>query len=155
MSPSAQPAATLAQFAVQGAALVANPRRRVFPGRPEQVAHARRFTARVLDGCPVADDVILCVSELASNAIAHTRTGQGGSFQVVVWRGPDSACVAVIDDGARTRPAPSRTAPEELAESGHGLAVIQELTACWGHHRHQDGSWQGGVVWFRIDWNPR
>jgi anti-sigma regulatory factor (Ser/Thr protein kinase) len=152
MPPSVPPAGTLAQLAAPGAALAANPERCVFPGLPVQLARARRFVARALDGCPVLDEAVLCVSELASNAIIHTRTGQGGQFEVVVWRGPGSACIAVIDDGSETRPAPRRPAPGDLAESGHGLAVVQNLTACWGHHRHRDGSWSGAVVWFRIDW---
>src|SRR5216683_2147236 len=106
--PHASPAGSLTQLAWHGAWLVTTPKRRVFPGRPEQVAHARRFVARVLDGCPVADDALLCASELASNAIRHTRSGwRGGKFQVVVWRGRASACVAVLDDGSDTTPAPA------------------------------------------------
>jgi Histidine kinase-like ATPase domain len=89
--------------------------------------------ARALDGCPAADDAVLGVSELASNAIRHSRSGQGGRFQVLVWRGHVSACVAVIDDGARRGPAPRAHGPGELAESGHGLRVVVELAANWGH----------------------
>ena len=111
MSSSA-PARTLTQLAGQGARLVAGPRRRVFPGRPDQVRQARRFVARALDGCPAADDAVLGVSELASNAVQHSRSGQGGRFQVLVWRGRASACIAVIDDGARCGPAPRRTVRE-------------------------------------------
>jgi anti-sigma regulatory factor (Ser/Thr protein kinase) len=159
MPPSAPHAGTPAVLAAQFAAHSVtagdgNPQRRVFPGRAEQVARARRFVGRALDGCPVADQAMVCVSELASNAIVHTRTGQGGTFQVIVWRGRSSACVAVLDGGSPTRPAPRRPVPGTLAESGYGLTVVQELAACWGHHRHSDGSWHGGVVWFRIDWNP-
>jgi Histidine kinase-like ATPase domain len=105
---SAAPAGSLAQLAGQGAWLVASPRRRVFPGRPDQVGQARRFVTRALEGCPAADDAGLCASELASNAIQHTRSGQGGRFQVLVWRGRASACVAVIDTAARTAPRPGR-----------------------------------------------
>jgi anti-sigma regulatory factor (Ser/Thr protein kinase) len=126
----------------------------VFPGRPDQVAHGRRFVARALSGCPAADDAVLCTSELVSNAIVHTRTGQGGTFQAVVWRGRASACVAVLDDGSPSMPAPGRIAPADLAESGHGLAVVQELAASWGHHAYQDGSARGRVVWFRVGWSP-
>jgi anti-sigma regulatory factor (Ser/Thr protein kinase) len=126
----------------------------VFPGRPDQVAHARRFVARALDGCPAADDAVLCASELVSNAIVHTRTGQGGTFQVVAWRGRACACVAVLDDGSQTLPVPGRPRPTGLAESGHGLAVVQELAAGWGHHEYQDGSSRGRAVWFRLSWSP-
>ncbi len=59
-------------------------------------------------------------------AIQHTRSGQGGQFEVLVWRGRASACVAVIDDGARHGPAPRSPGPGDLAESGHGLHVVAE-----------------------------
>ena len=150
----ALPAGSLAQLAWSGAWLVAIPKRRVFPGQPDQVAHARRFVGRVLNGCPVADDARLCVSELASNAIRHTRTGRSGKFQVLVWRGRASACVAVLDDGSDTTPAPAPGLPGQLAESGHGLLTVQALAAWWGHHTYRDGSTRGTAVWFRLDWKP-
>lgn len=152
--PHALPASSLTQLAWHGAWLVTTPKRRVFPGRPEQVAHARRFVARVLDGCPVVDDALLCASELASNAIRHTRTGLSGTFQVVVWRGRASVCVAVLDDGSDTTPTPARVPRGALAESGHGLLTVQALAAWWGHHIYRDGSTRGTAVWFRLDWIP-
>lgn len=42
---------------------------RVFPGSAEQVARAREFLAGVLDGWQASEDAILCLSELASNAV--------------------------------------------------------------------------------------
>lgn len=152
--PHALPAGSLTQLAWHGAWLVSTPKRRVFPGRPEQVAQARRFVARVLDNCPVVDDALLCASELASNAIRHTRTGRSGKFQVLVWRGRASACVAVLDDGSDTTPAPAPGLPGRLAESGHGLLTVQALAAWWGHHTYRDGSTRGTAVWFRLDWKP-
>jgi anti-sigma regulatory factor (Ser/Thr protein kinase) len=152
--PHASPAGSLAQLAGHGAWLVATPKRRVFPGRPDQVAQARRFVGRVLSGCPVADDALLCASELASNAIRHTRTGRSGKFQVVVWRGMASVCVAVLDDGSDTTPTPTPGQAGRLAESGHGLLAVQALAAWWGHHTYRDGSTRGTAVWFRLDWTP-
>ena len=119
---SSVPAGTLTQLAGQGARLVASPRRRVFPGHPDQVRQARRFVARALDGCPAADDAVLGVSELASNAVQHTRSGQGGRFQVLVWRGRASACAAVIDDGA----GPAGPHPGRMVREGWPSPV----TAC-------------------------
>jgi hypothetical protein len=46
--------------------------RRAFPGRAEQAAHARRFTAFLLADHPKADDAVLAVGELAANAVQHT-----------------------------------------------------------------------------------
>ncbi len=153
--PDTRPAGTMAQLAGHGAWLVAPPKRRVFPGRPEQVAQARRFVARMLDGCPVADDAQLCASELASNAIRHTRTGRrSGKFQVLVWRGRASACVAVLDDGSDITPVAAANTARPLTESGHGLLAVQTLAARWGHHGYRDGSARGTAVWFRLDWNP-
>ncbi|MGI8446471.1 MAG: ATP-binding protein [Streptosporangiaceae bacterium] len=142
----------LAQLAGEGARLVASPRRRVFPGRPDQVGQARRFVARALDGCPAADDAVLCAYELASNALQHTRSGQDGRFPVLVWRGRTSACVAVIDDGAPIGPAPRSPGPGDLAESGHGLRVVADLAAAWGHQELSPAGLPGRAVWFQLIW---
>ena len=144
----------MAQLAGQGAWLVATPKRRVFPGRPEQVALARHFVARVLAGCPAVEDAVLCASELASNAIRHTRTGRSGKFQVVIWRGLTSVCVAVLDDGSDSTPTAAVGRSGKLAESGHGLLAVQALAAWWGHHTFRDGANRGTAVWFRLDWKP-
>ncbi len=119
-----------------------------------QVRQARRFVARALDGCPAAADAVLGVSELASNAVQHTRSGQGGQFQVLVWRGRVSACVAVIDDGARRGPAPRAHRPGDLAESGHGLRVVAGLAANWGHQDLAASGLPGRAVWFHVTWDP-
>jgi hypothetical protein len=152
VEPAAPPAGTLTQLAGQGASLVTHPKRRVFPGRPEQVAVARRFVARVLDGCPVVDDAQLCTSELAANAIQHTMSGLGGHFQVVVWRGWASACVAVLDEGSPSKPTMIADAFGTLAECGHGLRTVAALARWWGHHSYQDGPVRGTAVCFRLDW---
>lgn len=153
-APGTRLPGTIDQLAGHGAWLVAIPKRRVFPGRPEQVRQARRFVARALDGCPALGDAMLCCSELASNAIRHTRTGRGGKFQVVVWRGHASACVAVLDEGAETTPVSGPGPGAGLAESGHGLAAVHSLAACWGHYTYRDGITRGTAVWFRLDWPP-
>lgn len=50
---------------------------RHFPATPEQAGEARRFLAAILDGRP-ADDAILCLSELVTNATIHSRSAQPG-----------------------------------------------------------------------------
>src|ERR1700722_14902877 len=46
--------------------------RREFAGRPDQVRTARWWLSRMISGQPVAHDVVLACSELASNAILHS-----------------------------------------------------------------------------------
>ena len=58
------------------------------PGVRESVAAARRFVRHALPGCPRADDLILAVSELVSNSIAHSASGHGGAVVVQVRTAP-------------------------------------------------------------------
>ncbi len=151
---------------VLNAAYTVRPRRRVFPGRPDQVRHARRFVERALDGCPVTDTAVLLTSELASNAVQHTATRDGGSFEVIACRALAAAAVAVIDDGAATTPAPREARPGDLNERGHGLELVDMLATQWGHWGHWECAQPGEpgpngagskavrrLVWFRLDWD--
>ena len=47
-----------------------------YAGVPAEVASVRREVGIYLDGCSVRDDAILIVSELASNAIVHSRSAR-------------------------------------------------------------------------------
>lgn len=122
------------------------PQRRVFAGHPRQVAQARRFVAGLLADCPVADTAVLLTSEVVTNALAHTPSGYGGTFEVVVWRGARTVCVAVMDGGAPDAPAPESVTLH--AETGRGLALVASLAACWGH----EGGRPGRAVWFLLRW---
>lgn len=124
------------------------PRRRVFPGRPEQVAHARRFVTQTLDGCPTVDEAVLCVSELAANALAHTASGNGGEFEIIVCRGQASALIVVYDDGSATPPAVRDL--DATSEDGRGLGVVALTASRWGNF----GGKSGRVVWFEMYWDP-
>src|SRR5262249_2609446 len=97
-------------------------RRRVFPGRHEQVAQARRFVGRALEDCPVSDEAILCVSELATNALLHTASGTNGEFEVIVQRGESWVRVAVCDKGSPKIPT-ARTL-DAISEDGRGLGLV-------------------------------
>lgn len=125
-------------------------RRRVFPGRADQVARAREFTARTLAGCPAVADAVLLTSELGTNAFQHTVTGTGGTFTVTICHPPCLVCVAVTDNGPLPVPAipPGRRSPsgDGLAPSGRGLLLVASLAACWGYH----GSSHGRVTWFEL-----
>ena len=125
-------------------ALASRPKRRVFPGDPAQVAHARRFVQRTLaPHGPVADAALL-TSELATNAIRHTATGQGGTFEIIICQRPATVRIAVVGAGSPAIPAPLR--PGDLASSGRGLALVDALARQWGQH----GNRHSRAVWFEL-----
>jgi anti-sigma regulatory factor (Ser/Thr protein kinase) len=121
------------------------PRRRVFPGHPAQVAHARRFVQRALADHHAAEDAALLTSELVTNAICHTASGQRGTFEIVISRYPVIVRIAVIDAGAPT--VPTLSAPGSLNASGRGLSLVEALARRWGHHGNQHGR----TVWFELE----
>jgi len=120
---------------------------RVFPGRDDQVPEARRFVKRALDGCPVVDDAILCVSELATNALLHSASGNGGEFKIIVQRGKWSVRVAVSDDGSPGKPA--IRVLDATSEQGRGLALLALTASRWG----ESGDEHGRTVWFELYWD--
>ncbi len=128
------------------AVLAVRPKRRSFPGRPDQVAVARDFIRRTLGSVPVADEAVLLVSELATNALQHTATGAGGTFDVTVVVRDGSALIAVTDNGAERKPLAVSVGPE--AEAGRGLDLVDIIADRWGH----SGGRHGRTVWFELCW---
>lgn len=118
--------------------------RRVFPGRDDQVAEARRFVRRALDGYPVVDDAVLCVSELATNTLLHTASGNGGQFEIIVWRSESSVRIAVSDNGSIGKPA--ICAVDAASEQGRGLGLVALVASHWG----ESGDESGRTVWFEL-----
>jgi serine/threonine-protein kinase RsbW len=119
--------------------------RACYPGRAEQVSAVRAGLAGLLGGCPGADDAILCASELAANAIRHSRSGlPGGHFTVhsAVIPG-DCVLIEVEDEGGPW------TAVARDPVRRHGLDIVQALAADWGI----DGDYHSRAIWVRIE-NP-
>jgi serine/threonine-protein kinase RsbW len=123
----------------------ANRWRRVFPGDTGQLASVRRFVLSCLARPGQAEDAVLLTTELAANAIQHTASGRGGTFEVVVCQHPATTRISVTDGGAPSPPAPGR--PSEASLSGRGLAIVRALARDWGHH----GGPLGRTVWFELD----
>jgi anti-sigma regulatory factor (Ser/Thr protein kinase) len=94
-----------------------------FPGAADQVRHARRALAGVLAGCPAADDIVLCLSELATNAARHSASaGPGGIFRVAadVIEGA-GVHLDVTDEGGPWRPG------SDGDGRMHGLGIVRAL----------------------------
>jgi serine/threonine-protein kinase RsbW len=116
-----------------------------YPGTVDQVRHVRGDLAAAMPACPRADDLILLVSELTTNAVLHSKSGRvGGEFtvRVFLYTG-DYAWVEVIDQGG---PWTGRDGDDRP----HGLDIVAAIAG--------DDDWgvEGGpacrVVWFRLNW---
>jgi serine/threonine-protein kinase RsbW len=114
---------------------------RVFPGRPQQVGAVRRFVAALLDGSPFCADAVLIGSELVTNALLHSRSGNpGGLVTVQVTRWRLGVRIAVTDQGSPNSPVIRDAGPgRQMAESGHGLYMVCHLAEHLGWHDDASG----------------
>lgn len=115
-----------------------------YPGATEHIRAVRADLRALLDGCPRADDVILCASELAANAAQHSRSRlPGGTFTVRAVISPDcDVRIEVQDNGGPWNQGmidPTRH---------HGLDLVRAVADEWGI----DGDPATRTIWVRFDW---
>jgi two-component sensor histidine kinase len=111
------------------------------PGVPASVPAARCFVEDALADCPRAHDLMLAVSELATNAITWSATGCGGTFTVRVRTVPRWARVEVTDDGR---------GPEPAADgNGWGLGIVAAVADRSGATIAPDGR---RTAWAEVTW---
>lgn len=117
---------------------------RAYPGTPDQIRAVRADLRALTDGCPLAEDLILCASELATNAVLYSNSRlPGATFTVRAEIHPgDYAWIEVEDDGGPW------TAHQPGHPPGYGLGIVRDLASDWditGDHR-------GRTVWARLGW---
>jgi len=116
-----------------------------FPGIPSEVARARSLVAAALGrDHPLHDDCALLTSELATNAILHSRSGDGGSFTVSVRAVGEGVRVCVEDGGSDDPPCACGGGP--YATGGRGLPLLEALSHRWGYVRAEGRT----AVWFEL-----
>ncbi|MEH0419952.1 ATP-binding protein [Streptomyces sp. B21-083] len=109
------------------------------PGFPEEISRARRWTRDILRDSPMADDAELIVSELSTNAVLHTASGQEtGSFHLALAVSAQVIALSVTDDGG-TGAAPKVEHPHVNAEHGRGLGMVSALAHRVVVHDSQGG----------------
>jgi len=127
-------------------------RRLTLPSARGAVARSRMFTADALldwhwlpgTADPyrreAAEDVLLLVSELVTNACLHTH----GPTELALSQTPDRLRIEVGDRG-RTLPAP-QSARRPSQPGGHGLMIVDRLSSRWGVERREHGK----SVWVEV-----
>jgi anti-sigma regulatory factor (Ser/Thr protein kinase) len=115
-----------------------------YPGTTEHIRAVRADLRGLLDDCPVADDVILCASELAANAAIHSLSRlPGGTFTVRATISPGNyVWVEVEDSGGPWVPAISDST------RSHGLDIVRAVASDWGIN----GGDTIRTIWTRFDW---
>jgi anti-sigma regulatory factor (Ser/Thr protein kinase) len=116
--------------------------RLTLPALTESVPAARRFVMEALTGLDAAgacDDVVMLVSELATNAVIHART----PYTIVLSREGNTVRVGVHDLSAVI---PRRRAYGLDATTGRGLRLVASISSAWGIEVENGGK----VVWFEV-----
>ena len=102
------------------------------PGTASQAGQVRAALRSVLGGCPAADDVLLVVSELAANAIAHSDSGRpGGTFTVRLGHACGHHVRAEVEDQGSSWDGDL----DASARHPHGLYLVTALSAACGTDR--------------------
>lgn len=117
-------------------------RDRFYPRTHHTVAAARQFSTETFEVWGVAsrkDDMLLCVSELATNALRYgVPPGRGYLLRLLVFEDA-TVRVEVHDSG----PGLSRTAD---GPAGRGLTIVAALADAWGVVPRAPGK----VVWCEL-----
>ncbi|AXK37364.1 ATP-binding protein [Streptomyces armeniacus] len=122
-------------------------------GAAGAVARARDFTRQALqdwgwlpaataDQQAAAEDVLLVVSELVTNACLHAS----GPEELRIGSSPKLLRLEVVDLGSGS-PAP-RTPHRAGRPGGHGMFIVQRLCLDWGVVRSPEGT--GKTVWAEL-----
>lgn len=115
------------------------------------VPRARAFVRGLLADWDVTDrtdDVLLCVSELVTNAVLH---GGRGSGQCLVKVSADDGLLHIeVHDMSRRRPRVQHPRPDE--SHGRGLFLVELLADAWGTEPRTP---YGKVVWTDFKAEPQ
>ncbi len=121
------------------------------PGGPQAPRHARSVTSshlREIDRA-VASDAELIISELVTNSVRHAGVGSDQLVMVDLILLNEHLRITVTDPGCDLEP---RLITEDRGGlGGHGLRLVEQLSAAWGVGRDAVGATQ---VWCDLVLDP-
>nr|WP_203592896.1 ATP-binding protein [Streptomyces sp. SID9124] len=89
------------------------------------------------------DDVLLCVSELATNALVHGVPPGRGFKLFLHWDGAEGRLRVEIHDSGDGEVPEGPPCPDPTAEGGRGLMLVAALAKAWGVGERTPGK----IVW--------
>jgi anti-sigma regulatory factor (Ser/Thr protein kinase) len=110
------------------------------PPEPSSPAEARSAVLERFSGHRLLGELLLCVSEIVTNAVLHAGTELRFSVSSLT----DRVRVEVADGDPGM---PIRKHYDLAAPTGRGILLIEELADGWGVDATIDG---GKVVWFEL-----
>ena len=118
-----------------------------YRGTEDQLAQVRAGLRPLLRDCPIADDVLLIVHELAANAVRHSRSREdGGTFTARLLTVPGEYVLGEVEDSGSDWDGDLRGS----ARDASGLFLVLNLAAACG----VSGDRWKRVVWFRMHYPP-
>ncbi|MEY2467946.1 MAG: hypothetical protein QOF21_644, partial [Actinomycetota bacterium] len=113
-----------------------------FAGDPESVRDARRFVVDAVQGLQenLIDDIVLMVSELATNSVHHAKS----DFSVGVEIDSSHVRIEISDRGPDL---PRKRRPHVDEPFGRGLHIVETLSESWGVDLMPDG---GKTIWIVV-----
>ena len=114
-----------------------------YPGDEGQLRCLRAEFRPLLRDCPMADDVILLMSELGGNAVRHSRSREAnGTFTARLLDVPGQYVLGEIEDGGSGWSGDL----QRSARNASGLDLLLKLSEACG----VSGDPSRRVVWFRL-----
>lgn len=114
-----------------------------YPGDEGQLRRLRAEFRPLLRNCPMADDVILLMSELGGNAVRHSRSrGADATFTARLLDVPGQYVLGEIEDGGSDWIGDLQGS----ARKASGLDLLLKLSDACG----VSGDESRRVVWFRL-----
>ncbi|MFW6695486.1 ATP-binding protein [Streptomyces sp. MAR4 CNX-425] len=100
---------------------------RLFARSAASVGKARDFVATVVGAGDRTDDIRVCVSEVATNALQHTPAGRRFLVRIIINEGV--VRIEVHDAGGGT---PRMCTPADTDDRGRGLMLVAAFADDWG-----------------------
>jgi hypothetical protein len=122
--------------------------KRQFGGDRTSAAAGRQFVCDATADLPseIREQLVLMVSELATNSLVHAATG----FEICIDRFDSRIRVEVTDVGGGQ---PALRSPGSREPHGRGLQIVKALSDSWGTSQMSDRV--GKTVWFELGIDPR